>query len=320
MKFIEKLCAAYGPLGNEEAVCDIIAGELENVCDSVATDVIGNLICEKKGGGKKIMLLCHTDEPALMVTHIEKDGFLRCAPVGGISLKNQINRRVRLDNGTLGIVSVKKDEKNEPAWGEAFIDIGAADEKEAEEKVKIGSLFTLESEFIKTGKILSSKALSSRLGCFALCEAAKKVKSENDLYFVFASQSEAGSRGAFCAAARINPDIILGVGACRADDVPGEDGKIKLGGGPVISLMDKGFISSERVTKLLYELTLGKPCQSFIGQESSSDAGAAALSGTGALWGALLIPVRYKGTDTEAASYDDVLQTADLIKAFAERA
>lgn len=320
MNFIEKLCASYGPLGNEEAVRDIIADELENVCDSIVTDVIGNLICNKQGSGKKIMIMCHTDEPALMVTHIEKDGFLRCAPVGGFTLKNQINRRVLTDNGTAGIVSVKKELEGEPVWGEVFIDIGAADDKEAAKKVDVGSLFTAQSAFLKTGKIISSKALSSRLGCFALCEAVKRAESENDLYFVFASQSEAGSRGAFCAAARINPDIILGVGACRADDVPGEDGKIKLGGGPVISLMDKSLVSSENITKLLYEILSGKSYQTYIGKESCSDAGAAALSGTGASAGAVLIPVRYKGSDTEAASYDDVLQTADLIKAFTERA
>lgn len=320
MKFIEKLCASYGPLGNEEAVRNIIADELSDVSDSIEEDVLGNLICNRQGTGKKIMIMCHTDEPALMVTHIEKNGFLRCAPVGGFIVKNQINRRVITDNGTAGIVSVKKELESEPVWGEVFIDIGAATDKEALKKVDIGSLFTAQSVFLKTGKIVSSKALSSRLGCFALCEAAKKAESENDLYFVFASQSEAGSRGALCAAAKINPDIILGVGSCRADDVPGEDGKIKLGGGPVISLMDKGFVSSGNITKLLYEILTGKAYQTYIGKESCSDAGAAALSGTGALAGAVLIPIRYKGSAAEAASYDDVLLTADLIKAFIERA
>ena len=47
----------------------------------------GNLICEKRGtdpDGKRIMLSAHMDHIGFIVVAVEKEGFLRVMPVGGV--------------------------------------------------------------------------------------------------------------------------------------------------------------------------------------------------------------------------------------------
>ena len=44
---------AFGPSGREDAVRETIAGIAGAYIDDITTDALGNLICRKKGSGKK---------------------------------------------------------------------------------------------------------------------------------------------------------------------------------------------------------------------------------------------------------------------------
>ena len=87
-ELLKKVLKPYGPSGNETEVTEVIQRELAGHVDSMTVDAMGNLIVVKKGtdpNGKKIMLSAHMDHIGFIVAAVEKEGFLRVAPVGGIN-------------------------------------------------------------------------------------------------------------------------------------------------------------------------------------------------------------------------------------------
>ena len=84
MELLKKLTQCTAPSGREEKVRDIIKTEMEKLCDEVYTDALGNLICHRKGNGKKLMLAAHMDEIGVIVTFIDDNGFIRFSQSGGI--------------------------------------------------------------------------------------------------------------------------------------------------------------------------------------------------------------------------------------------
>ena len=69
---------------------------------------MGNLIAVKKGTAAKIMVAAHMDEIGVIVTYIDKKGFLRFSNVGGVSPYILLGQRVRFENGTVGTVGMEK--------------------------------------------------------------------------------------------------------------------------------------------------------------------------------------------------------------------
>ncbi len=105
-------------------------------------DALGNLIAVK---GKKpkvasgVMVSAHIDEIGLMVTHVEKDGFLRVTNVGGVNPLTCIGGRVLFMNGTQGVIgvsAVKGDSR--PKITDLFVDVGATSKEDC--PVKVGDV------------------------------------------------------------------------------------------------------------------------------------------------------------------------------------
>ena len=81
-KLLQRLTETPGPSGYEEAVRDLIRGEVEHLADEVRVDALGSLIVHKapsaaKRGGKRIMIAAHMDEMGLMASHLDEAGFIR---------------------------------------------------------------------------------------------------------------------------------------------------------------------------------------------------------------------------------------------------
>lgn len=73
---LQKLSNAFGPSGYEDEVREIIKSEMQNLCDEMYEDNIGNLICHKKGlliNNKSIMLTAHMDEVGFIISYITTD-------------------------------------------------------------------------------------------------------------------------------------------------------------------------------------------------------------------------------------------------------
>ena len=89
-ELIRQLVNLYGATGREAGVADAVEALLKDHVDSIRRDALGNLICEKRGtdpDGKRIMLSAHMDHIGFIVVAVEKEGFLRVMPVGGVKEK-----------------------------------------------------------------------------------------------------------------------------------------------------------------------------------------------------------------------------------------
>ncbi len=83
---LRELSNAFGVSGFEDEVRDLIRALVNPHVDEVKTDTLGNLFAIRKSSNsdaKTLMLDAHMDEIGFIVKWIEKDGFLRFAPIGG---------------------------------------------------------------------------------------------------------------------------------------------------------------------------------------------------------------------------------------------
>ena len=102
LSVLKQLNAAHGPSGDEGGVRAKIEELARPYADEMITDTLGNLIVRKKGAGPWVMLTAHMDSIGFIVTHIEKEGFLRVGRLGGASPKEAAYSAVRFKNGVRG--------------------------------------------------------------------------------------------------------------------------------------------------------------------------------------------------------------------------
>lgn len=312
IQLLDKLLKIYGPSGNEERIRETIETEIKPYVDHIKKDALGNLIALKKGiNNKKIMIAAHMDEIGLIVTHIDKNGFLRFSNVGGVSPSISLGQRVEFKDGTIGTISSEPlKEIKDLDITKLFIDIGASNKEEAQNKISIGDVAGFYGALVINNNRAISKALDDRIGCFILIEALKQLKNaENDIYLVFTSQEELGTRGAKTAAYGINPDLGIAIDVTRTGDTPeSKNMGIALGKGPAIKIMDKSIICHPKVKELLTKTAEGNniPYQLEVLKSGGTDAGAIHLTHEGIPSGALSIPTRYIHSPGEMVDLEDV--------------
>lgn len=323
MELLKKLALCTSPSGREDGIREIIKEEINGCFDEVYTDALGNLICHKKGSGKKLMLCAHMDEIGFVVTYIDNSGFLRFANVGGILAYNSINSRVIFENGTVGTISYEnKENPSGVNLSQMYIDIGATSREDAEKSVKIGDMAVYQSHFYENGKRVISKALDDRAGCAVLIEAVKKAeKSANDLFVVFTSQEEVGLRGAKVASNAVAPHMAVSVDVSNVGDTPSSlELNLKLGEGPSVKMKDSSYIIHPSARKYMLDCAnkAGIKFQLEASSYGGTDTGAIHLSGSGVPAGTISIPTRYIHSANEVIDTDDYNASIELIKTIIE--
>ena len=321
---IKTLNAAHGPSGDEGDVREAIARLAAPYADEVTTDTLGNLIVHKKGSGPRVMLCAHMDSIGFIVTHIEKEGFLRLGRVGGIAASEALYTPVRFKNGVRGVLA--KEEKAELKGlklDSCYVDIGAADQDAAKALVQVGDTAVYDTPTICNGDKVISPYLDNRIACAVLLDVLERLEGcPNDLYLVFSVQEEVGLRGAKTAAWAIDPDYALAVDVTDVDDTPGSErcGTVQLGKGAAIKVMDSSVICHPAVVAKLEDLAQKHniPVQRDILRGGGTDAGAIHTTRTGVRTGGVSVPCRYIHTPNEAADLADARACADLVLAFAQ--
>lgn len=319
MELLRKLSLCVSPSGRESSIREIIKNELTPFCDEIYTDTLGNLICRKKGNGKKLMLAAHMDEIGFMVNYIDEKGFLRFSTIGGVTKYNSINSAVQFINGTEGKISYEnKENPSTVSFEKMYMDIGADSRESAEKCVSIGDMASYAPYFALTESRIMGKALDDRAGCWALIRAMQSAKdSPNDIYAVFTAQEEVGLRGARTSASAINPDLAIAVDVSNVGDTPfSEELNLRLGKGPAVKMKDASFIIHESVRKLLIDAAEkgSIPYQLEAASYGGTDAGAIHLSGGGVPSGTISIPTRYIHSANEVIDRKDLENTAGLLK------
>lgn len=325
-ELLKQINAAHGPSGDEGEVRQVIAGLAKPYADEITTDTMGNLIIRKRGDGPKLMFSAHMDSIGFIVTHITKEGYLRCGRLGGVSPKETAYTAVRFKNGVRGVFA--KEEKAEFSklkLDECYIDIGAKDEDQAKKLVQIGDTAVYDTTmFCNQGKVISPY-LDNRISCVILLQALEQIKTcANNCYFVFSVQEEVGLRGAKTASYAIDPDYGVAVDVTDVDDVPGSEryGTTQLGKGAAIKVMDNSVICHpEMIIKMEEVAKSANICvQRDILRAGGTDAGVMTVNRAGVITGGISVPCRYIHTPCEMADLGDVDACTALVAALAQTA
>ncbi len=338
----EELSTLIGVSGHEDDVSNFILKliEKENLADKAWIDPLGNVLVIKKGtdGKNKILLDAHTDEIGFMVSHIEKNGFLRFVPVGGwdqrILLGQSVVIRSQVGEKFHGIIGSKpphltsiNERKKLVEIPNMYIDIGMNSiEEVTNNNIVIGTTGTLFSPFMEfPNNMVRGKAFDDRTGCNVLIQILRLLKEnsafKDTVLFNFAVQEEIGRRGAITGAFKLEPTIALAIENTTAADVPGikeAEIPVYIGRGPAITIADKSMISSKRVNeRIVKNAELDKiPYQFKKPMYGLTDAGYIHISREGVPSSVVSVPCRYIHSPTSLLKLDDILNTVQIINAF----
>lgn len=312
LDLLTRLTEAVAVSGGEADVRDIVAGELGPHTERMEIDALGNLLVFRTApGGRRprIMVSAHMDEVGMMVSGVDKSGYLRFKPVGDLAVQTLGGRPVWIGveklPGVIGLPPIhllsEEERKNELKVDDLRIDIGASSKEEAEEKVRLGAQVAFATRLHQQDGSIWAKALDGRLGVAMLIELFLNPPPGIELLAAFTVQEEVGLRGAQAAAHRLKPDFGLALDCAPARDFPTwqrerNDRYItRLREGPAIYIMDGRTIADKRWVDLLTRSAQENHIRYQIRQPLSggTDAGAIHLSRGGVPSVSLSVPARH---------------------------
>lgn len=320
-----KLCSARGVSGCEGEAWDIIKEELSPYAD-IVTDKNGNIIAltGNPDAEKSILLDAHLDRIGLIVTDIDKNGFVKVDKCGGVDLRVLQNARLAAPCGAEGTVcclpphltdgSEDKAAPMEKVW----VDFGMTAE-EVRNRIQIGDTLTFaETPRMLQNKRITASALDNRSSVAALIRTAELIRGQDVPYIVillFSAQEETSGAGAVTGAFGINADeaVAVDVSFASQPDVSGQYGSIELDGGPMIGISP---ILNKPMTRKLLALCKGSGIKyqtEAIGGRTGTNADHIAISRGGVRTAMVSIPQRYMHTAVEVVSLEDIEATARLL-------
>jgi endoglucanase len=301
-------------------------------------DALGNRIATlNPAGDPTLMLAGHMDELGLIITYVNKDGFVYFDTIGGHDRTVISGRRVVIQTagGPVKGVTGKRaihlmdeaDRKKVPEIHEIWIDIGARSKKEALARVSIGDAATYDHEFeLIHGTIGTARAFDNKVGAYIVGETLVRLsrdarKPAARVVSVATSQEEIGVRGATISGYTVDPQVALVVDVGHATDHPDCDnrkyGETRLGGGPIIcrgpNINHKVF---ERLVKAAAKLKIPYQVESDP-RPTGTDARAIQVGRGGVATGLVSIPLRYMHTPSEVVDLEDVERCVKLFAEFA---
>lgn len=336
-EFLQQLLAAPSPSGYEQPAQRIFRSYITPFSE-VATDVMGNVFGFIQGAGEnrpRVMLVGHSDEIGLQVRYIDDNGFLYFAAIGGVDPHITPGMRVHVHTGQgplTGVIGKRPIHLMEPKDRDTvvkleaqYIDIGAADQKEARELVRVGDPITFAVSLERlAGDRVTSRGLDDKAGSFVVAEvlrrvAALPVRLPIDLYGVSSVQEELGMRGGTTSSYSVNPDVGICVEVDFATDQPDvekkHNGDVGLGKGPILP-------RGANINPVLFDLLSDTaqlesiPVQyTGIARGSGTDANVMQISRGGVATALVKIPLRYMHTPVETLALSDLEGAIQLIVA-----
>jgi endoglucanase len=334
LRFLTELLNTPTP-SSEEAKCQRVwLDYLAPYADKLETDTYGNALAVlNPEGSPKIMVEGHADEIAFQVQYIDDDGFISFSGVGGHDPGLARGQRVHIHGrngpvlGVIGALAIHMQDRSKkaevPELSELFIDIGAANRKEAEKRVQVGDLITYIVGWQQLhGDIYIARACDNRIGTFVAAEvlrlcakAGKKLKA--CVVAASAVGEENGLYGAHMLGYSVHPDAALVVDVGQATDIPITNkkkfGEVKLGQGPILS---RGSVNHPVLVKRLEEVALKRKIAFQRGTDprySGTDADAIFLQRGGIATAAIGVPNRYMHTPVEAVHLGDLENLAEWL-------
>ena len=335
--FLAELLHARSPSGYEGEAQAVFDRHVQPAADAYARDALGNRLATLNPTGDPVLMLAgHMDELGLIITYINKDGFIYFDTIGGHDRTVISGRRVIIQTarGPVKGVTGKRaihlmdeaDRKKVPEIHEIWIDIGARSKKDALERVAIGDVATYDHELeLVHGSIGTARAFDNKVGAYIVGEtlirlAKERKKLAAKVVSVATAQEEIGTRGATTSAYAVNPHIAVAVDVGHATDHPDCDnrkyGETKLSGGPIIcrgaNINPKVF---DRLLKAAKKLRIPYQLEADP-RPTGTDARAIQMGRGGVATGLISVPLRYMHTPSEVVDLEDVERCIQLLVEF----
>ena len=333
--FLRQLVETASPSGYEHDVQKLVRERIQPWCDSVRTDVMGNVFGTRHAEGRpRIMLAGHCDQIGFIVQYITDEGFLYLEPIGGVDPVVATSQRVSImtRNGLVaGVIGRKaihlmdeEDKKKVPKMHDLYVDIGATSKAEALQLVAFGDAGVFLQPYIELANERAvSMAFDNKMGTWIVTEVLRLLHGrefEACVIGVSTVQEEIGLRGAHTSAFSSEADVGIALDVAHGTDTPGIEkkmaGDFTVGGGPMIS---RGANINPRVFEVLVATAEaeGIPYQvASAARGTGTDANAMQLSRGGMATGLLSVPLRYMHTPNELLALEDLQNTARLLAAF----
>jgi putative aminopeptidase FrvX len=337
--FLRRLLDAPGPSGYEYHPARVWRDEANSFADEVTYDVVGNSYARVRprpdtSDAPTVILAGHIDEIGFVITHIDEDGMLWFAPLGGWDEQVVVGQRLRIldrRGDVTGVVGkkaahlLKEEDRRKPTQlEEMWIDIGGRAFAEASQRVEVGDPAVIDSQFAQlTEDLCVARSMDNRVGAFVALEAARLVAqnpSAADVYAIATVQEEISFGGAYTASFTIHSTVAIAIDVTHATDYPGADKKrdheVKVGSGPVLT---RGATINDEVFYGLRAAAdrLNTPYAiQATGRSSGTDADAMIRSGPGTATGLVSIPNRYMHSPNEVVSLSDLENAARVIAEF----
>ncbi len=338
LSFLTTLLNTPSPVGHETRGQRVWLDYAAQFADETFSDAYGNCVAVlNKGGSPRIMVAGHADEIAMAVNYINEDGFIYVRKMGGVDPAITKAQRVVIHTGdgpVKGVVGnvaphLMKDDKDgkAPKIHDLFIDIGAADRKEAQRLVQIGNPITLAGEFdLLRGDLAVCRAFDNRIGTFAVAETLRLLKTGGaklnaEVCAVSNVQEEVGLFGARQIAYSLQPDVALVVDVTHATDYPtinkAQHGDVRLGEGPAIT---HGGCNHPVVVARLEQVAKARkiPLQhEAMSATSGTDTDVIFWTRGGIASALISLPNRYMHSPVEVVNLADLEKIPELLSAFA---
>jgi endoglucanase len=337
--FLAELLHARSPSGYEGEAQAVFDRNVKPAADAYAQDALGNRLATLNPAGDPVLMLAgHMDELGLIITYVNKDGFIYFDTIGGHDRSVISGRRIVIQTAKGPVMGVtgkraihlmdEADRKKVPEIHEIWIDIGAASKKEALERVAIGDVATYDQELeLLNGSVGTARAFDNKVGAYVVGEtlirlAKERKKLAAKVVSVATAQEEIGVRGATTSVYTVNPHIAVAVDVGHATDHPDCDnrkyGETKLGGGPIICrganinprVFDR-LVAAAKKLKIPYQLEADP-------RPTGTDARAIQLGRGGVATGLISVPLRYMHTPSEVVDLEDVERSVRLLVEFAK--
>ena len=338
LEFLKQLLTTPSPSGFERKGQRVWLDYAGQFADETQTDTYGSVVATlNPGAPTSVLIVGHSDEIGLMVSHIDDKGFIYAKMIGGIDPAVIQGKRLTIHSkkgpvrGVLGATAIHLSDRTVPnppmrMLHELFIDIGASKKTDALKRVQIGDPITFVDDFEMLDKhIVVSRALDNRIGTWVAAETLRLIRESKKalactVHAASCVQEEIGLRGSYMTTLQIKPDIGLIVDVGHATDSPGIDhrrhGFHKLGGGPLLSIGGPTLpevtdhlqaIAKKAKIPLQLEATPGR---------SGTDTDSVFMVTGGVACGLVSLPIRYMHTTVEMTDLRDLQRIPQLFAEF----
>jgi endoglucanase len=273
----------------------------------------------------RVMLAGHYDEIGFQIVYISDEGLLYFRANGGIDKLNVPSSEVDIltakgkvpgviGNKPIHLLTAAEREKA-LELKDMWIDIGAADRKEAEKLVSVGDPVVMRENFRMLNKNrFISKGTDDKIGAFIVAETMRRLakrKLNVAVFGVGTVQEEVGLRGATAGVYTVDPPVAFGIDVGFATDLPDipkkKLGDIRLGEGPILShSADNNVVLGRMMRKTAADFKIKFQDSSSHRASGGTDTAAIQMTRAGVATALISIPNRYMHSPVEICDLRDV--------------